>query len=261
MEELDIIKLRQTLLQKRREVFEQLGQFERDWQALEERDIELEEEAQKADMTNLFDRLDKRLVNQIEEIDLALCRMAAGTYGVCEECEEWISAKRLAAMPSARLCLECTGKYEKKQKKLTKAKELMPCKELPADYQNLSNEEIEAAILDHLRDDGRIDLDELEITCRKGMIYLDGMVPSEREHQILLQILTDIMGFVSVVDLIQIKAVIWEREDRTPGRNIAAPSQDYPSISEVEESTEDVFESQERGLSYTSPDRPLPEQE
>jgi DnaK suppressor protein len=261
MEQMDIIQLRQSLLQQRRELFQQLGQFESDWQTLGEREIELEEEAQKADMTSLFDGLDKRLVNQIEEIDLALCRMAAGTYGYCEECEESIAAKRLVALPSARLCLDCARKYQRKQKKLARARELLPCKGLPDDYQSFSDEEIVMEILDHLRNDGRVDLDELEISCRKGMIYLEGVIPGESEHQILLQILTDVMGFISVVDLLQVSELSWEREERAPGRDIAALSREEIKIYDVDESTEDVFESQERGIPYTTPDRPLPEKE
>jgi len=37
----------------------------------------------------------------------ALERIATGEYGVCMECEEAISAKRLAALPWAALCLKC----------------------------------------------------------------------------------------------------------------------------------------------------------
>ena len=37
----------------------------------------------------------------------ALKRIAAGEYGCCMECEEPISAKRLAALPWAALCLTC----------------------------------------------------------------------------------------------------------------------------------------------------------
>ena len=118
MPEKDMTQLRGTLLKHRREVFERLHQFESDWQVLGERDVELEEEAQKADMTSLYDRLDERAKDVIETIDLALCRMAAGSYGICEECEEIITLKRLEAIPETRLCVGCARKYEKKQKRL-----------------------------------------------------------------------------------------------------------------------------------------------
>jgi DnaK suppressor protein len=254
-------QLRRALLMQRREIFERLHHFEEDWQALGERDIELEEEAQKADLTSLFDQLDERSKEQIEEIDLALCRIAAGSYGICEECEELIPLKRLEALPYARLCVGCARKYEKKQNRLRPAREVTPCVGLPDDYTGQSDEEVQMAILEHLRNDGRIDLNELGVACRKGMIYLQGALPSEVEHQILLQILTDVMGFVSVIDLLQISELPWEREDRAPGKTPTRLSREELAAYGVEESTEDVFESQEEGSPYTSPDRPPPESE
>jgi DnaK suppressor protein len=43
----------------------------------------------------------------LREISDALRRMEHGTYGVCPECEEPISAKRLDAVPWARYCVTC----------------------------------------------------------------------------------------------------------------------------------------------------------
>jgi DnaK suppressor protein len=37
----------------------------------------------------------------------ALSRIADGTYGICVECDDPISEKRLAALPWARYCLRC----------------------------------------------------------------------------------------------------------------------------------------------------------
>ena len=41
------------------------------------------------------------------KVDTALGRIADGTYGMCLECEEEISQKRLNAMPWATLCIAC----------------------------------------------------------------------------------------------------------------------------------------------------------
>ena len=41
------------------------------------------------------------------ETRAALHRIREGTYGICAECEEPISAKRLAAVPWAALCIHC----------------------------------------------------------------------------------------------------------------------------------------------------------
>jgi DnaK suppressor protein len=43
----------------------------------------------------------------LREISGALRRMEQETYGICAECEEPISAKRLDAVPWARYCIVC----------------------------------------------------------------------------------------------------------------------------------------------------------
>jgi len=43
----------------------------------------------------------------LREISGALQRIDGGTYGVCMECEEPISSKRLDAVPWARYCVSC----------------------------------------------------------------------------------------------------------------------------------------------------------
>ena len=48
----------------------------------------------------------------LEQIDDALRRMDAGTYGRCERCGEWIESERLEAIPYARLCLDCKRRDE-----------------------------------------------------------------------------------------------------------------------------------------------------
>ena len=46
-------------------------------------------------------------VGLLRRVDAALGRIADGTYGTCQECEEEISQKRLNAMPWATLCITC----------------------------------------------------------------------------------------------------------------------------------------------------------
>jgi DnaK suppressor protein len=48
--------------------------------------------------------IDMKLLREISD---ALVRIEQGTYGVCLECEEPISAKRLEALPWARYCVTC----------------------------------------------------------------------------------------------------------------------------------------------------------
>jgi DnaK suppressor protein len=61
----------------------------------------------------------------LRQIDHALTKLvdAPDDFGLCEECEEEISPKRLAAVPYATLCVACQGKRDPKlggtRKKLT----------------------------------------------------------------------------------------------------------------------------------------------
>ncbi|HVN06666.1 MAG TPA: TraR/DksA family transcriptional regulator [Bryobacteraceae bacterium] len=48
--------------------------------------------------------LDLKLLREVQD---ALQRIEHGTYGVCYECEEPISTKRLEAVPWARYCVTC----------------------------------------------------------------------------------------------------------------------------------------------------------
>ena len=49
----------------------------------------------------------------VEQIDSALEKLTAGTYGVCEHCEQPIPRARLEALPFAGLCVECQRAEEK----------------------------------------------------------------------------------------------------------------------------------------------------
>ncbi|MBN1931740.1 MAG: TraR/DksA C4-type zinc finger protein [Desulfobacterales bacterium] len=253
MSEQDKMRLRSMLLNRRREIFDRLQHLKSDWQALGERDIELEEEAQKADLTILFDQLNEREKQEIEEIDLALSKMAVLTYGICESCEKSISLKRLEILPATRLCRKCARKYEEIQKRLPSVVEIIACAQVPAQFENLTDAEINELILEHLRTDGRVDLEELNVSFRNAALYLEGAIPSEGEHQILMRILTDILGFECIVDHVEINELIWEREERAPGQT------GFELGADVEEISDDVFESEEKQTPYIFPDRPTPE--
>jgi DnaK suppressor protein len=49
-------------------------------------------------------------MKQLREVSAALHRIETEQYGVCLECEEPISAKRLDAVPWARYCIACQEK-------------------------------------------------------------------------------------------------------------------------------------------------------
>ena len=116
MAEQDLERLRKKLLRQREEVFRGLRDLDKDWQELGGHEIEVEEEAQKAELTELFAQLDEREQREIEEIDLALSKMAAAVYGICEGCRKPIPLARLEALPATRNCLNCATRQEEKLK-------------------------------------------------------------------------------------------------------------------------------------------------
>ena len=52
----------------------------------------------------------------LRKIDLSLKKIEEGTYGICDECGEEISIKRLKARPVATLCIKCKEEQERKEK-------------------------------------------------------------------------------------------------------------------------------------------------
>jgi DnaK suppressor protein len=49
----------------------------------------------------------RALRSNLHDVDLALAKMAAGSYGTCERCGRPIGEERLEAIPWALLCIDC----------------------------------------------------------------------------------------------------------------------------------------------------------
>jgi RNA polymerase-binding transcription factor DksA len=50
------------------------------------------------------------LKETLDEVEDALNKFEAGTYGQCESCGKPIAAARLEAKPAARFCIDCASK-------------------------------------------------------------------------------------------------------------------------------------------------------
>lgn len=50
---------------------------------------------------------------RIRDIDAALERIAIGEYGICAECGEDISPRRMEVRPFSRYCIDCKSDIEK----------------------------------------------------------------------------------------------------------------------------------------------------
>lgn len=126
-------------------------------------------------------------------------------------------------------------------------------------YQNLNDRDLKLSILDTLNKDGRLDLEELQIVCHKGLVCLEGIMPSETEHQILMRTLTDVMGLSSLTDRIQINRLDWEREEVAPGTIEPEPTPYEKVLYDEQPYTDNLFESEENEIPYDLPDKVPPD--
>jgi DnaK suppressor protein len=76
-----------------------------------------DEQALSEMMQTLASQRNKKQAELVAQIDRALKRLAnqPDDFGLCEECEEEIPAKRLSHMPYATLCVECQAKRDPKR--------------------------------------------------------------------------------------------------------------------------------------------------
>ena len=215
----------------------------------EDREPELEERAQGDGAARVLARLDDRTLREVTDIHAALARMIAGTYGRCLDCGRPIPLRRLRAIPTAAFCVDCAREEKAAPAPAPVAMEPQHPGRLPADLESLLDREVEQALLELVREDGRIDMDDVRIVCRHGVVRLAGAVPSEAEHRMLLKLVTDVAGCEDVVDHVRVSELFQEpiERRRTPRRPLAP--------------AEDVFESAEHGLDYRAPDRPPAEEE
>ncbi|HEX7128179.1 MAG TPA: TraR/DksA family transcriptional regulator [Thermodesulfobacteriota bacterium] len=105
---------RARLLERRRALLATVAGVETELKGLEnEIEVEFVEQGQEETMARLLSRLDLRARHELEEIEAALRRLAAGEYGRCELCGEAIAPARLEALPTTRLCLGCAEARER----------------------------------------------------------------------------------------------------------------------------------------------------
>ena len=137
-----MLKLKELLLNRKREIFKQIAHLERGSKAQDEHVIELGDAAQKEDLVRLLDHLVERGNEEVREINLAIEKMAAGKYGNCEICEKRIETKRLKALPATRLCRKCAQNFEQAQELRQHPRDEIMDDALLDEYRNLLDEGI-----------------------------------------------------------------------------------------------------------------------
>lgn len=219
---------------------------------VDDREIELEERAQEDRMAAVLDSLEDRDQEQLREIESALERVAAGDFA-CDNCQRPIEEERLWADPTVRLCAECTSRRENPVAPGDETEPPPDSAPLPPDLDILDDDELRDRLFELIREDGQVDTEELQITTRNGVVFLEGAVPGETEHEILLNILTDVAGVQEIKDNLEIQRLAWEREDRF--KEEAAEDVQPGTIPKDEpySGTEDPVLADEEGVDYEPP--------
>jgi RNA polymerase-binding protein DksA len=106
----DLKQFRKTLLEKRRQLVGDVELLEDQALRSTEDDVSVDHMADHGSDSFEQDQtigLIERESAVLRDIQNALKKIQAGTFGVCEECEGRIKKPRLRALPYARLCLDC----------------------------------------------------------------------------------------------------------------------------------------------------------
>jgi DnaK suppressor protein len=98
--------VREAMLRRRRELLSAQAAHERDLADEQDRGPVPEEEELAAHQHTSFvsARMREGVHREIQQLDEAMARLDAETYGRCEECDEPISLERLKVLPFTRLC-------------------------------------------------------------------------------------------------------------------------------------------------------------
>lgn len=113
----DLKRFAELLMTKKLAILRNAKQTLSEDMALDSEDLADEMDLASSEYLQSFTfRLRGREKTFLSKIDHALARIDAGTFGICEECEEEISLKRLEARPETTLCIRCKEDQEKMEK-------------------------------------------------------------------------------------------------------------------------------------------------
>ena len=110
-------KARDALLAQKQQILKQLDEEFREGkesnldEGMDTYDLASEERTREINLI-----LSDRDRDELQAIEDALERIEAGSYGICEMCEEEIAPERLEALAFTRLCVSCQSELEKEAK-------------------------------------------------------------------------------------------------------------------------------------------------
>ena len=117
MNKAQLKKFKQLLEEKRDEIVKKAKQTLNEDMMLDANDLPDEMDLASSEYLQSFTfRLRGREKSFLEKIEKGLKKIVEGTFGICEECEEPISVKRLEARPETTLCIRCKEDQERMEK-------------------------------------------------------------------------------------------------------------------------------------------------
>jgi DnaK suppressor protein len=117
MNKVQLKKFKSLLTEKRDEIVKKAKQTLEEDMSLDSNDLPDEMDLASSEYLQSFTfRLRGREKAFLEKIQKALVKIDEGTFGVCEECSEEISVKRLEARPETTLCIRCKEDQERIEK-------------------------------------------------------------------------------------------------------------------------------------------------
>lgn len=111
-------KLREALVEERAKLMDQIAEHQRELEEALQNESASERipdptTAEGGTLSFEYEmarELDQAAADRIRQIDHAMSRMDAGTYGICESCGTDIPVERLKFMPHVTLCVDCARK-------------------------------------------------------------------------------------------------------------------------------------------------------
>ena len=117
MNKTQLARFRKLLEEKRDDIIKKAKQTLDEDMALDANDLPDEMDLASSEYLQSFTfRLRGREKSFLDKIEKALGRIDDNTFGVCEECGEEISVKRLEARPETTLCIRCKADQERAEK-------------------------------------------------------------------------------------------------------------------------------------------------
>lgn len=113
-------KFKTLLTEKRDEIVKKAKQTLEEDMTLDANDLPDEMDLASSEYLQSFTfRLRGREKVFLDKIEKALRKIEEGSFGICEDCGEEISVKRLEARPETTLCIRCKEDQERMEKDYT----------------------------------------------------------------------------------------------------------------------------------------------